>query len=127
MHLPLVRHLVVTALLFSIGGHWVVLQSAAWTGMLVKFALQESVASALTKTFDGQHPCSLCKVVEHGTKSPAKAPQRRSDAIKKLNLFTEAQAEPAIPPFLRLPAPSLDGRNGAARPEDPPVPPPRRV
>ena len=55
-------------LLLTFGGHWVFLQSVAWVGMVVSYSQNSSVSEALTKTFDGKHPCKLCKVVEQGKK-----------------------------------------------------------
>jgi hypothetical protein len=54
-------------LLHLCGGHWNVLQTVAWVGMIVDYAEREaSLPVAIEKTFDGQHPCSLCEAVKHG-------------------------------------------------------------
>jgi hypothetical protein len=66
------KWLVVFALVLVIGAHWALLQSAAWVGMAVKFSRTDSVAVALTKTFDGQHLCQLCKLVKAGKASEQK-------------------------------------------------------
>ena len=58
--------LVLAALaLFSIaGGHWAVLQSVAWVEMLHDYAQKTgSVAVAVEQTFDGAHPCELCREI----------------------------------------------------------------
>jgi hypothetical protein len=34
--------------------------------MVVSFAQEDSFASAVSKTFDGKHPCKLCRLVEAG-------------------------------------------------------------
>jgi len=57
---------VVAALACSIGLHWELLQSAAWFGMVVHYSQKAPFAVALLKTFDGKHPCALCKVVTKG-------------------------------------------------------------
>jgi hypothetical protein len=50
-----------------LGGHWVVLQSVAWMGMVVNYTQHaESLSQAVEKTFDGRHPCALCQVVKSG-------------------------------------------------------------
>lgn len=51
------------SLFSSIGGHWVVLQSVAWAQMLGTFARTESIQTAAVKTFDGKHPCEICKKI----------------------------------------------------------------
>ena len=61
--------LLILALLAATGGHWAVLQTVAWTNMLATNLRTDSLEVALTKTFDGQHPCKLCKVVADGKKS----------------------------------------------------------
>ena len=54
------------AVLATLGGHWAALQSFAWARMIGQYARQESLASAISKTFDGRHPCALCLVVQQG-------------------------------------------------------------
>ena len=71
------KWLTVCALVVLIGGHWFALQSAAWLGMAVNFSKTESVSVALQKTFDGQHPCKLCKIVKAG-----KASEKQQDLQK---------------------------------------------
>jgi hypothetical protein len=56
----------VLAMLAMLGGHWAVLQSLAWARMLGQYAREGTLASALVKTFDGQHPCQLCLSIKHG-------------------------------------------------------------
>ncbi len=48
------------ALLLNAGGYWAALQSVAWARMLAGFSQRDSLAEALSKTFDGKHPCKLC-------------------------------------------------------------------
>lgn len=83
----LARLLMVVAIVSASGGHWAVVQSVAWTRMLVEDASGSSLAQAIQKTFDGQHPCDLCKSI-----ASAKAKEKRqtfgaSDAAKLLLFF----------------------------------------
>ena len=56
--------------MISIGLHWAVLQSAAWVGMAVAYSVEKgSVVEGLSDTFDGDHPCPLCKLVNEGVKT----------------------------------------------------------
>lgn len=48
------------------GGHWAVLQSIAWARMISQYAQQESLGGALAKTFDGNHPCPMCRAIQQG-------------------------------------------------------------
>src|SRR6184192_2864605 len=63
---------VVCALVFAIGAHWTLLQSIAWVGMAVSYTQNSTLKEALLKTFDGKHPCTLCKVVQQGKNAQKK-------------------------------------------------------
>jgi hypothetical protein len=68
----LAKFVLVLALACSIGLHWAFLQSLAWTSMLADNLLRDSLAQAVIHTFDGQHPCLLCKAIADGKKSEKK-------------------------------------------------------
>lgn len=68
-----VKAIAVVVLTLSLGLHWALLQSVAWVGMVVSYSQQDSLSTALEKTFDGRHACKLCRVVEAG-RSAEKAP-----------------------------------------------------
>src|SRR5690348_13071416 len=75
----------VFALILALGGHWALLQSVAWVGMTIENSRGLPLKEALIKTFDGKHPCSLCKFVAEGKKSEKK-PQAQT-LTTKLDLF----------------------------------------
>lgn len=54
------------AIFISAGGHWAVLQSIAYTRMLVEFVEQDSLGTAVKKTFDERYACSLCPKIRDG-------------------------------------------------------------
>ena len=115
---------VVFALICAIGGQWAILQSVAWVSMAVSYSQDSTLKEALVKTFDGQHPCKLCKVVQEGKRSERKqAPQK---PLTKLDLF-------CLTPSLTVKAPafvpvSTDGAGAtSALGEAPPKPPPRQI
>ena len=62
------KMLLVLALASSIGLHWALLQVVAWTGMVVTYSQTASMPEAVAKTFDGQHPCKLCKGIAKAKK-----------------------------------------------------------
>ncbi len=64
---------VLLALACSIGLHWFMLQSLAWTTMLGHNLRTGSLASAIERTFDGKHPCPLCLAIAKGKSSEKKA------------------------------------------------------
>ena len=84
-----------------------------------------SVTEAVSKTFDGDHPCPLCKQIAEGKKS-----EKKSDAldlkVKKLEFATEQSgfvfAAPTDFQLLPLLHSTADSQTAA-----PPVPPPRRL
>ena len=61
-----VRLIAVAMLSLTLGLHWMVLQTVAWTAMLAQRVQGMTVWDAVTTTFDGQHPCRLCLVVKEG-------------------------------------------------------------
>src|SRR5206468_7477725 len=68
------RVLTIFALCCAIGLHWIALQSLAWTTMIIDYSKREPLCHAIAQTFDGAHPCSLCKMV-----NKAKSTERKSD------------------------------------------------
>jgi hypothetical protein len=117
------KWVVILALTFSVGGHWAALQSLAWMNMVARYAQTDSWAVALQKTFDGQHPCNLCKLVAHGKQSEKK-PDIPGKTVKIEFSVPDKQV------FL-LPPPPLASLNPGSewlpdRVEAPPTPPPRR-
>jgi hypothetical protein len=56
--------------------------------MVVTYSQDASLKEALVKTFDGKHPCSLCKEIAKGRHSEKKSefPQQ----LNKLDLLTPA-------------------------------------
>jgi hypothetical protein len=116
------KWLVVLMLTLSLGFHWAFLQSVAWVGMVVTYSQDSTLGEALSKTFDGKHPCKLCKAVQEGQKSEKKETALKLD-IKK-EFLCEAEITLLCPPtdFTLLPSFSHSVLN---RTETPPVPPPR--
>jgi hypothetical protein len=70
-------------LIFMLGavmdGQWAMMQSIAWTGMLVSHLRTAPLPQAVSLTFDGQHPCPLCNAISQGKKS-----EKKSDLTSKL-------------------------------------------
>jgi hypothetical protein len=77
--------MVVVTICLSLGLQWAALQGIAWTGMLISFSQEGSLIEAMEKTFDGAHPCALCKVVEEGEKqdqnTAVKSPLKKMEAL----------------------------------------------
>ena len=118
--------LLVCLAMFSIaGGHWAVLQSIAWAGMVQDYARADGLVVAVQKTFSGQYPCALCKKV-----AEARQQEQTKPALAKLDKKAEGflhhcAATGIFPPapdyFLPLPSDRLP----ASIVFDPPQPVPR--
>jgi hypothetical protein len=52
------------ALLQILGGHWALLQTSAWLGMIVQCSQRAGLKAGLVQTFDGEHPCPVCKAIQ---------------------------------------------------------------
>ena len=66
------KFLVVVALVAMLGAHWALLQTVAWTTMLADNFQTQSLATAMMHTFDGKHPCCLCKAIAAAKQSEKK-------------------------------------------------------
>jgi hypothetical protein len=71
------------ALLQILGGHWAFLQTGAWAGMLFQYSQQVGLKVGLAQTFDGEHPCSVCKAIQDGKKQEQKKAPLLSAELKK--------------------------------------------
>jgi hypothetical protein len=117
--------LALLALFVVAGGHWAVLQSVAWAGMIAEHAQTETLHQAVADTFDGAHPCALCDKIAT-TKKQAAPDASRGMSQELKCLF------PATAPLPLLSAPRPLFFAGCAfrvprRGEAPPTPPPRSL
>ena len=71
------------ALLQILGGHWAFLQTGAWIGMVVQYSQEVGLKTALGQTFDGEHPCSVCKAIQDGKKQEQKKAPLLHAELKK--------------------------------------------
>src|SRR5437899_2466574 len=114
---------VVLALVLTIGLHWAFLQSLAWTGMVVNYAQTAGLREALVKTFDGKHPCALCKHIDQAKKSEKKtclkSDGKKFEFISRPQVFVFSPAKP----FIRLASPEAFAPERSLAP----LPPPPRL
>lgn len=114
--------LMVVALICAIGGHWFVLQSVAWANMLAANVSSGTVGEAIVKTFDGKHPCCLCKQIAQSRQSEKKA-EWQSD-LKKFE-FSSQSAVFVFSAPVHFYLQSEQSTAASMLAETPPVPPPR--
>jgi hypothetical protein len=94
------RIAMVAVLVATMGGHWVLLQTVARTAKLADTLNHGSVCEAVSRTFDGKHPCPLCKAIAAGKKSEQKKPG--SFTMQKLE-FIPAQGAAELIVLFRFP------------------------
>jgi hypothetical protein len=116
------RIITIAALCCAIGLHWMVLQSVAWTTMLVAHSKHARLSEAIAKTFDGAHPCSICHAVSKG-----KSSEKKSDArlpTQKIDMICAFRATSPASPFVPF---EYVTKNFSISEwgHSPPVPPPR--
>ena len=78
--------LIVLALVTSVGGHWAFLQTVACAGMLASNLQRGNIAQAVSDTFDGEHPCAMCKAIKAGRADEQKQDQQQVKPGLKLDL-----------------------------------------
>jgi len=119
----LAKFILVLALTCSVGLHWAFFQSLAWTSMLADNLRHDSLAQAVTHTFDGQHPCPICKAIAAGKKSEKKS--EFAPHFKTLE-FPPAPEDLVLTVPARFGFPSRADFAAKSLAETPPTPPPRR-
>jgi hypothetical protein len=114
----------IIALCCAIGLHWIALQSVAWTTMIIDYSKRAPLREAVTQTFDGAHPCSLCHAVSTGKNSEKKSDLQ--SLTPKIDMICAPRAIRLLPPFRRFEYVSTDFSR--ARIGQPPlIPPPRSL
>jgi hypothetical protein len=101
------------------------LQVVAWTGMVWNYTQADgSLLSGLKKTFDGEHPCTMCDSIKAAKEKERTAPVTVV-AVKKLEVFP-APLSTMLPPrdCREFVFPACSGVNPGLRFEAPPVPVP---
>jgi hypothetical protein len=114
--------MLVAALFFAIGGHWALLQTVAWASMIVEYSHSAPVAEAVEKTFDGRHPCPICKEIQKNQQSEKK--HEALQLVKKIELFDEPMTQFVFPSAVSLSL-TISDSLVVARADAPPLPPPR--
>jgi len=107
---PIMTMMMAVALFMVAGGHWAMLQSVAWAGMVKDFSRTGSIVEAVTKTLDGKHPCSMCKKIASAQAHEEKAPASVK-VDKKSEVFVKASGAvlpiPVARPYVYGPVPFI--------------------
>src|SRR5580698_7957748 len=99
------RWLVALALCLSMGGHWFCLQSVAWAKMVTVYSQDHPLSQAIAQTFDGDHPCDLCKHIAKARNNEKK--QVRETLVAKKDLFCATNQVLLRAPFTPFAYPDL--------------------
>jgi hypothetical protein len=124
VRIRLAKGLLVMALTLSLGAQWAFLQSVAWTGMLYTYGKEFGLSKAVSMTFDGKHPCGLCRAIEKGKSDQRQQQKKCVTPTSELKL----QLPPAPFALFHPPHPSVTVTvcNLRIEPGRPPeLPPPR--
>src|SRR5262245_11673850 len=114
----------IAALCCAIGLQWIVLQSLAWTTMLIDYSKRAPLCQAVAQTFDGAHPCSLCHVINKG-----KTSERKYDLqspAQKIDMICVSRSGHFIRPLFPFKYAMRDFFSSHIG-RSPPVPPPRSL
>lgn len=115
----------VLMLVLTLGLHWALLQTVAWTGMIVSYSRDASFSEAVSKTFGGQHPCCMCKVLKQARAEEKQQQQKQESKPDGKIKLALPEAEFVLPsPFGESKLPSVD-QWATARTYEPPKPRPR--
>ena len=116
------RTITVVTLCLAVGLHWLTLQSVAWTAMMFRNVTQVSFCQAVKRTFDGAHPCSLCRIVNKGNASDQKRDAQISSA--KIDLVCISRVIRLLPDSVSIRYATSEIEISETE-QSPPVPPPR--
>ncbi|MGC1320737.1 MAG: hypothetical protein WA849_01010 [Candidatus Udaeobacter sp.] len=118
------RIVTIFALCSAIGLHWLTLQSIAWTSMIIDYSKRGTLCQAIAQTFDGAHPCSLCRVV-----NKANSTEKKSDLqvlTPKVDMICVWRTPSSLRPFIPFEYTVRDFCSSQIG-RSPPVPPPRSL
>ena len=90
--------------------------------MLASNLRNDSLTQAISKTFDGEHPCCLCKAI-----AAAKKSEKKSEAVSPVLKmeFPPAAEKPVLFPPSRFAVLPLQNSFADSFSSKPPLPPPR--
>ena len=75
-----------------LGGHWGVLQSIAWVGMIYFYSESVGLREGISKTFDGKNPCRLCESLRDARTQESNT-EILVGSVKKVELLRSSLAE----------------------------------
>ena len=110
--------------------HLPLMQVVAWSGMLVSYSRANTVTEAVEMTFDGDHPCPMCKNIKKAQTSSAEQDQLSGLQDQKTRDISGPPATAAAslpPPAVRQPYTVTRHPTPLALSDPPLTPPPIRA
>ena len=107
------------------------LQCVAWIKMLATYSQAEGVQEGLKMTFDGEHPCAMCRMISQAKKQSPSTPEAPTPGTKVGKILNEFSLLDEIKlPIRNTPArlvgePTMPLQSMQDQDGSPPVPPPR--
>jgi len=118
------KFFVIIALTAMLGAHWALLQSVAWTRMLADNLRTHSLSESVARTFDGRHPCPICRAIAAAKKAEKKGEFALPMQKLEFTPFQESFVFIAPSQFQLLPPANTFADSLVQKP---PVPPPRGI
>ncbi|MFM6170927.1 MAG: hypothetical protein ACKPB4_02065 [Sphaerospermopsis kisseleviana] len=116
---------IAVALFLLAGGHWGAMQTMAWAGMLWNYTQTDgSLLSGVKKTFDGEHPCTMCDSIKTAKDKKQSKPVTLVSAKKIESLPAPVRAVLPLRECRDFVFPVAAEVKLAARADAPPVPVP---
>ncbi len=117
-----IKTVAVALLAFSLGLHWLVLESVAWVSMTLDFSRETAIVQAIQQTFDERNACPLCQAIVQGQQAEDEQDDN-GNLIKIEAVVHTGTAWVDFPKSLEL---SILQASGAVHQRgDPPSPPPQ--
>jgi len=130
--MSVLRKLTAIAMILLMQGPAMLVQEVAWVKMLVSYTQERGIRRGVIETFDGKHPCDLCRKAEEirRQQQPADPNDKQAPSSPRVrHVWVEMMT--VDPPRLRAPAgcgvtvPLIAcALLGSGRCADAPVPPP---
>jgi hypothetical protein len=115
-----------------LGGSYGILQTIAWSRMIVNYTSNDGLIEGIKKTFDGEHPCAMCCHIAKA-KQQDKAPDPVSDLLEKQGPVKHYILSPNLPEHgvfasvMKTIAPLAPPQRLGIGAEQPVSPPPRHL
>ena len=87
---------------FLTGGHVALLQVVAWSEMLIVRSQQQGWSGAVSSTFDGRHPCSMCMAIQSLKQSENRVDAATPTKGDPAGLAKQVKKSDLVPPCARF-------------------------